>query len=271
MKDNCPACGNEVAPALYYSSEEWEVIRCPKCTFAWVKDISNRPETAFGWGEDIVSESGKRAKLYEDRLRRVEKYQPVPKSWLDVGCGGGGFLKVAAAAGYEVQGVEPSPAAEIASAQYNIPVYKSDLTTMLSELSTAEYGVISYFHVLEHVFDPLAELQVARQLLNEKSLLVIEVPFFDTFSWKIFGSRHRHFYRGHRHYFNETSMRALLSRAGFSVLELGRAPYYMTVDWLMMRLGGISKKTRPFTPDFLLNQVVRMDLGDLLLVIAKKD
>ena len=71
-----------------------------------------------------------------------------------------------------------------------------------SSFDRERHGVISYFHVLEHVWDPVTSLSTARALLDKSGLLVVEVPFFDSLPWKIFGTMHRHFYRGHRSDFN---------------------------------------------------------------------
>lgn len=267
----CPVCGSASFPTPYYRTHDWLVLRCSRCTFAWVVDLAKAPKsTSFDWGEEIVQESQKRFPMYQDRLERVERHVPFPKTWLDIGCGGGGMLKCVADAGFVAEGIEPSPAADYITAQLGISVHKKILSEALGDLCLGEYGVVSYFHVLEHVQTPIAELITARQLLGNKSLLVIEVPFFDSLPWKILGSYHRHFYRGHRSYFNERSMSELLRQTGFAVIKLESVPYQMTVDWLLIRLGEVTDSVRHRLPRNILQRPIRINTGEYLLVIARK-
>jgi SAM-dependent methyltransferase len=267
----CPVCGAVSLPMPYYRTHDWLVLRCSRCTLAWVVDLAKVPEsTSFGWGEDVVQESQKRFRMYQDRLGRVERHVPFPRAWLDVGCGGGGMLKCVADVGFVAEGIEPSPAADHIIAQFGIPVHKKILSEAIGDLGLEEYGVISYFHVLEHVQNPTVELMAARQLLGDKGLLVIEVPFFDSLLWKLWRSRHRHFYRAHRFYFNGQSMSALLQSTGFTMIECESVPYQMTMDWMLMRLGRATDLLRHCLPRSILDRSIQINTGEYLLVIARK-
>ena len=119
----CSACGGAALPSPFYESAAWLVRRCSQCTFAWVVDVTaGSDDTSFDWGEDIFQESQRRMPMYRDRLERVTQHGPAPKTWLDVGCGGGGMLKCVSDAGFEAEGVEPSSAADHISSQLGIPV-----------------------------------------------------------------------------------------------------------------------------------------------------
>ena len=112
----CPICGSAPVPRPFHDEPDWQVLRCSGCTYAWVVDRANpAPTTAFDWSENIVRESQNRMHMYRDRLGRVERYSPAPKTWLDVGCGGGGMLKCVADAGYLAEGIELSPSADTIS------------------------------------------------------------------------------------------------------------------------------------------------------------
>ena len=266
----CPICGTAADPRPFFTSSDWLVARCPRCTFAWAIDLDDGPETtAFSWGEDIVVESQRREAMYRDRLARIEKHRPSPRAWLDVGCGGGGMLTCVAAAGFEAEGIELSPSADLITERFGIPVHKLPLIEALPQLHHRRFGVVSYFHVLEHVVDPVGELGAARGLLGPESLLVVEVPFFDSLPWRVLGARHRHFYRGHRSYFNRHSLEAMLTKTGFAVLESGSVPYQMTADWLLTRLGAPGQPLRRSLPSRLLRRSVPINTGEYLLAIAR--
>ena len=180
------------------------------------------------------------------------------------------MLKCAMEAGYVVEGIEPGPSADYIMSQFGIPVHSKTLSEVLDDLRFGEYGIVSYFHVLEHVNDPVAELLAVQKLLGEKGLLIIEVPFFDSLPWRILRSRHRHFYRGHRSYFNEKSMAELLRKTGFEMIKWESVPYQMTIDWLLMRLGKNTDILRRFLSPKILERLVRINTGEYLLVLAKR-
>jgi hypothetical protein len=136
-------------------------------------------------------------------------------------------------------------------------------------LRQAVYGVVSYFHVLEHVPEPVEELRAVRAILGADSVLAVEVPFFDSLPWRVRGPRHRHFYRGHRSYFNERSLRTILETTGFDVLDMGSVPYQMTADWLLKRLGSRASGLRRALPAAVLKRSVPINSGEYLLAISR--
>jgi len=230
----------------------------------------NNMTGAFSWGEDVYRESQKRNKMYVDRIRRIVKYNPQPQKWLDVGCAGGGLLQCVSRMGFYVEGIEPGPAAGVVSSKLNFVIHRSDLHGARGLLAAEQYGVVSYFHVLEHVFDPIQELSSARQILSPSGILVIEVPWFNSLSWRVLGTHHRHFTRYHRSYFTPQSLSFLLYRTAFHLIEHTRVPYYVSLDWLLMR-----KKSpiwlRKWVASIPGSKIVRADLGDVLFVIARKE
>lgn len=269
--NDCPVCGATSLPSPYYTTDDWLVLRCSRCTFAWVVDLADVLEdTSFDWGDDIFQESQKRLPMYRDRLHRIEKHVPSPKTWLDIGCGGGGMLRCVRDGGFVAEGIEPSPAADYISSQLGIVVHKKALSESLVDLSRSEYGVVSYFHVLEHVRNPKAELMLARKLLSDNGLMVIEVPFFDSVPWQLLRHRHRHFYRAHRSYFNKTSLSALLQSTGFELIKCEAVPYYMTIDWLLMRVRKATGIIRGSLSRNILERCIAINTGEYLLAIARK-
>jgi hypothetical protein len=272
----CPLCKSSPLNKPYYSNLDWMVLRCSKCTFAWVVDLTKPQEsTAFSWDMEIVEESGKRFRMYRDRLTRINSFRPDPAVWLDVGCGGGGMLRCAQEAGYEVEGIELSESGRSISSRYGIPIHSKTLTESLNDLQHESYGVVSYFHVLEHVLSPVSELLAARQLLGDRNLLVVEVPYFDTLSWKIFRQKHRHFFREHRSYFNIKSLNTLLNLTGFSVLKADKVPMFMSIGWALMRLQNSLhvnlNALRDNLPRFVSERTFRFDFRDVLMVVATKN
>ena len=267
--DVCMLCNSKALEIVYYSNSVWKVNRCSSCSFAWVVDIVERSHnTSFSWNQEIVNESSLRNNMYIDRLNRVKCLHPNPFNWLDVGCGGGGMLNCVKNNGFKAEGIELSPSADTISKLYDIQVHRNVLKDTISALSQDKYGVISYFHVIEHIEDPINELMIVRELLSDDGLLVIEVPYFDSFFWKIFKHHHRHFYRSHLNYFNLNSMTTMLSGCGFNILNIDSVPYSMSIGWILKRLG--LSYFSSLLSSKMLNKTVNINSGEYLFVIANK-
>jgi SAM-dependent methyltransferase len=76
--------------------------------------------------------------------------------YLDVGCGSGGALGVAQALGWQVAGVEVDEAAAKKARRFSERVHVGDL--LGAPFGPGEFDVVTSFHVLEHVPDPVAEV-----------------------------------------------------------------------------------------------------------------
>jgi SAM-dependent methyltransferase len=141
----------------------------------------------------------------------------TPQRVLDVGCATGGFLAEAKAAGWDGVGVEFSEfAIEVARKEFGLTVFKGDV--FHPELVEDSFGLVTMWHVLEHVLDPLATLAQAKKLLAPGGLLFIELP-----NWSSVGRRARGVRWSqlkppeHINFFTPTTLAAAASRAGWRV------------------------------------------------------
>jgi SAM-dependent methyltransferase len=100
--------------------------------------------------------------------------------YLDVGCGSGGALGVARALGWQVAGVEVDAAAAAKARRFSARVHAGDL-------QTAPFDLITAFHVLEHVPDPVGAVRRMLGWLAPEGLLVIEVPNAGGLGARLFG------------------------------------------------------------------------------------
>jgi 2-polyprenyl-3-methyl-5-hydroxy-6-metoxy-1,4-benzoquinol methylase len=139
---------------------------------------------------------------------------------LDVGCGNGAHLLLLKRLGWDVSGFDLSDhtAQEVKAAGINV------LTGSLEDLSSIQgrFDLITMWHVLEHVDDPLATLRWLRQMLAPHGILMLEIPNGDSLAARLFG-RHWIAYDLPRHlsHFTPTTARRMLRAADMEVVHQG--------------------------------------------------
>ena len=105
--------------------------------------------------------------------------------YLDVGCGSGGALGVAGALGWEVTGVEVDEAAAEKARRFTSEIHVGDVLS--APFAAGRFDVVTAFHVLEHVPDPVAVLRRMLRWLAPGGLLIVEVPNAGGLGAAIFG------------------------------------------------------------------------------------
>ncbi len=107
---------------------------------------------------------------------------------LDVGCGGGLLLGMIKPKGVPVLGMDFSTqAASVAWHTHAVPVVCA--TVDRPPLPPQSCALITMFHVVEHLIDPVPHLESARHLLQPGGRLIVQVPNSDSWQARLFGSR----------------------------------------------------------------------------------
>jgi SAM-dependent methyltransferase len=154
------------------------------------------------------------------RVKAILRWQPGPGRILDLGCGRGELLELFERQGWQALGTQISQtAAAAARALRGVDVRLGELPQM--GLEAASFDVITAFHVVEHLQDPVAYLREARRLLKPGGLLVLEVPNLACPGFRFLGTRDLCFdYPHHLFFFTPASLGRLLAEAGFAVQEI---------------------------------------------------
>jgi SAM-dependent methyltransferase len=160
-------------------------------------------------------------------VRALESCESRNGILLDVGCGGGLFLRLLAERNYRVVGIDYSVnAAGAAWHRNSVPVVCGDLAQ--APFSPGSCSAITLFHVLEHLHDPCSYLDSARILLRQGGRLVVQVPNAGSWQFKLLGE-HWTGIDVPRHLFNFRAgdLMGLLERHGFEVV---RCKYFSLRD-----------------------------------------
>src|SRR2546430_14297905 len=94
--------------------------------------------------------------------------------YLDVGCGSGASLGVAQALGWRVAGIEMDTAAAEKARRFTKEIYVGDVRS--APFGRASFDVVTAFHVLEHVPDPVAVVRRMLEWLAAEGLVNLEGP-----------------------------------------------------------------------------------------------
>ncbi len=137
------------------------------------------------------------------------------------------------------------------------------------------FDAVVSWDVLEHVEDPVAALRRAYELLRPGGLFVFTTINLGGLGRKLFRGRWPWFMRMHLHYFTPGSLIRMLRASGFEVLSTSTEAKTLKIGYLLDRtrgfLGPVASIARALASTFgVVERPVRIDLGDILLVQARK-
>ena len=185
-----------------------------------------------------LEERDGRVLTFERHLRPLEKIKSPPGKLLDVGAYTGVFVEIAAQHGWEAYGVEPSHWAVEQARASGLHMIEGTLAS--PELEEASFDVVTMWDVIEHVADPLGEMQQAHRLLKPGGLLVVHTMDIDSLFARIMGQRWPWLMEMHIYYFSQRTLRAMLEKAGFTVIRSEAQGRYLRLGYFATRIAGFS-------------------------------
>jgi len=157
----------------------------------------------------------------------VASLVPEGARLLDVGCGTGGLAELLRdARSARVVGVEPDPLRAARARERGIEVHEGVLSPSLAA-TLGTFDVLLYADVLEHLVDPLGELEKVAQFLAPDGVLIVSVPNVAHWSVRVNLLRGRFNYAPmgimdatHLRWFTSRTLLQLLKRAGFTPVQV---------------------------------------------------
>ena len=200
---SCILCGSDSFRELFRGTDRlygtttdtFPVVECTKCGLVRLEPVPANLDRFYPknyWfkpGKSLAAqlEEQYRRLLIRDHVGFVETaLRQARGPVLDVGCGGGLFLGVLQERGARVLGLDNSEeAARAAWEQNRVTVVLGDL--LRTPVKRQSLGVVTMFHVLEHLPDPAGFLRAAKELLRPGGLLVAQVPNRDCWQYALLG------------------------------------------------------------------------------------
>lgn len=185
----CNLCGAHAHDHLF-TKFGFHIVRCRECDLVFV---GNPPSHAAveefytaendyhdGLLESLSDEQYRQSKVAEQHVKMLRRFRPqlAGLKVLDIGCSSGIFLDRARQAGMEPYGAELSPkTAAFAREHFGLNVHCGDWRD--AGHADGTFDVITLFDVIEHLPDPLGELEAIRRLLKPGGLLLQSTPDID--------------------------------------------------------------------------------------------
>lgn len=235
MQKRCRCCREEISgePVLKYfdmpgmaqnfpdeahlsedSSIDIELYQCRNCGLI---QILSEPVVYF---RDVIRASAVSDEMKVFRLEYfkefVEKYGLAGKKIVEIGCGKGEFLELMAKADVTAYGIEHDSSSVKVCMERGLCVTEEFMEHAQQKLANAPFDAFFIMNFLEHIPEPNTFLQGIYHNLSKEAIGLIEVPNMDYILEKAIFSE---FMADHLMYFTEQTLRLLLEKNGFDVLE----------------------------------------------------
>lgn len=241
---DCPICGSNERNDLLKAPDRFnlrdgdifQLVSCKQCEFVYLNPRPN-PETIsqFYQNDEYQPFLSTQAnfsffeRLYtlirtftnKNKLRKILEFKQCGRI-LDIGCGTGEFLNGMKMNGWETFGVEKDRSAvKFAKSAYKLNVKAGELVE--ADFEKKGFDVITLWHVLEHVYFPVDEFNLIKELLKDDGILLIALPNIS--------SPDAGFYKNnwialdtprHLTHFTEKNIVDLCGRTGFQVVRTGQ-------------------------------------------------
>src|SRR3989344_2268715 len=231
---NCPAC-HSASYKRQFEKGIFSFCECERCetlfinprpTHNMLADFYTNSKSIQFWNDKIfpASEDTRRQSIFAPRAQRVgdlcRKYLTEAKMLLDVGAGFGTFCEEATKLNIFQKVIAVEPAQGLAQTCRNKGIEVIEKTIEKADLNQA-ISVITNFELIEHLFDPIDFVKACHSALINGGLFIVTTPNIKGFDLMTLGPISDNIIGpNHMNYFYPKSIKILLERCGFEVIEI---------------------------------------------------
>ncbi|MEN6584964.1 MAG: class I SAM-dependent methyltransferase [Sulfuricella sp.] len=153
------------------------------------------------------------------RINQIKQFSATGRS-LDVGCGLGEVPRLLSQLGYDAEGLDESSAViNVLSRQAkSVKWHCGTVSEVLPTLGL--FDVVTLYHVLEHIPDPIRAVEGILKNVRPGGLLIIEVPNAGGLFTRLMGPRWHYYLDHHVNYFGKRHFYKIATEFGCEVLRI---------------------------------------------------
>ena len=288
MIDKCYLCNSDKNHIIHRGvrgNPNINVLKCDKCGLVYL-------DTFISDTDEYYRESQMRKDESETNLKEIRSTAQVDderrydfisrvienRAYLDFGCGAGGVLHLAQDKAKDVYGVELETAMCDALNDEGIMCYPSIEQALVNHKGMID--VVSLFHVLEHLEDPIEYLQKLSVLLVDDGVMIIEVPNADDALLSLYDCdmfADFTYWESHLYLYNNVTFTRLIDKAGLKIRFLGQIQRYSlsnTMYWLSRGKPGGHKDWAMLSNEKLDKEyesaLARLGIADTIMAVIGK-
>lgn len=249
---DCALCGAGSGRAvLLHAFDESSYYRCSGCGLVYLNPRLSWPsmkqlyqeesyysgDSGFGY-ETYEEDVEVYRRTFERRFRELARFKPAGRL-LDVGCGTGLSVTVAAELGYEAHGLDASEyATSVACAELGSRIRTGTLET--AGYPDGHFDAVTMFDLFEHLYDPVDFTERLARITAADGIVAIATPDYDSWIRRLLGARSVSFkVPEHVCYYDRRTLEGVVGRH-FRIVHVDAIGQYCTPSFLQRRLAAAS-------------------------------
>ena len=253
-----------------------DILECSDCGLVYLSSLDHIQDEYYEESgmhdnkEPNIDNWLKETEFDDKRRYDFVKEKIANKNVLDFGCGIGGFIEMAKKSARNISGVELDRALQSSFQERGLNVFLN--LKEAKEQSKKKYDVITAFHVVEHLQDPIEILKDLSELLTKNGEVVIEIPNSNDALLTLYENetfQNFTYWSLHLFLFNKKTVTELIKQAGLKlnwIKHVQRYPLSNHLYWLAKGRPGGHKKW-----DFLDNSKLNTEYENQLALIGRTD
>jgi SAM-dependent methyltransferase len=275
----CPLCNRTGMEVCNYEikrfGQTYNIYKCLSCDLAVTEPFPEGAHLLSLYSSDTYrSHEGRFIDSVElfirrfrrSRLRKIKEYCSRGRI-LDIGCGRGLMLSMAKEDGWDTYGLEfNDETAFHARDEYGLDVRTGSILEAGFESGT--FDVITIWHVLEHVKDPVGTIRECHNLLKPGGTLAIAVP--NTQSLQAWMSGKYWFHLDipyHLYHFSTPNIKMLLQNCSFKLEQVKHFSFEQNPFGFLQSIFNVSGIRYNLLYDILKTRDLRVNMGEFKDVI----
>ncbi len=247
MGASCIICGAHDFKRLFFK-QKYHFVSCVSCGLVRLdplptpQQLDEHYERRAGGGNYHADLTQERIQPCRNLLRVIERARPglPPGRVFDIGCLYGLFLDLARESGWETWGLEMQKSAAARAAENHTGrVFCDRIETFAACASTSSdlFDVVVASSVIEHLLDPAILFDLAKRLLKENGLLILQTPNHGSWLRRLMGKFWPPYAAPeHTFYFSAKNLKRFAEAMGFSVVMTKPDIKYLSIGFVLYQL-----------------------------------